>query len=246
MAEGPADTCVCVLFYGADDYCFQLAQRVLNEPLRQLARLNVEFRFGMNAVGDATRQFVEAAAAEHFNGAELFCSAQNIYKYPIMRRMFYEKPLRAPVTMWFDDNSYLNPAVDVQQWYERITKQLSNCSVIGSVYTQGLVGGQADWIRAQPWFNSRPPGPYVKYPVGGWWAAQTAVLQQFDWPVPEIKHYGGDVMLGELCKQQDLLLCHFRDDVLIQTNSSGVESVGARRGFDAPPVGFDYKVKHEN
>jgi hypothetical protein len=47
-------------------------------------------------------------------------------------------------------------------------------------------------------------------------------------------------MLGELLRQQDLRLCHFRDNVNIQANASGVESVSMRRGFDAPPVGFSY------
>jgi hypothetical protein len=47
-------------------------------------------------------------------------------------------------------------------------------------------------------------------------------------------------MLGEALKQQDMLLCHFRDDVMIQANANGLESAQKRRGFDAAPVGFDY------
>ena len=71
MADGSA-ACVCVLFYGSDDYCFKLAQRVLNEPMRELAALDVDFRFGLNAVGERTRQFVRRQASLFFKNAVVF------------------------------------------------------------------------------------------------------------------------------------------------------------------------------
>lgn len=241
MAEGTADLCVCVLFYGADDYCSQLAARLLNRAMRELAEYNVEFRLGFNAVGYDTRKAVATFTdASDYVVPVVVDSAKNLYKYPMMRRLFYDKPLTAPLTMWFDDNSYIDPDIDVGVWFERIRTQMQHCATIGSVYTQGLVGKQAEWIKAQPWFNGKEPVPYVKYASGGWWVAQTDVLRRFDWPSPDIKHYGGDVMFGELLRQQDLQLCHFRDGVMIQANDSGVEAVSPRRGFDATPVGFDY------
>lgn len=239
-ADGPADVCICVLFYGTDDYCYQLAQRVLNDPMRQLARQRVEFRFGFNAVGDQTRAFVTQQIAEHFSGAIVVDCPENIFKYPIMRRLFHAKPFRTRAVMWFDDNSHIAPDTDAAHWLARILKQLDGCTLLGSVYTQGLVGRQADWIKAQPWYAGKAPPPYVKYAADGWWIMRTEPLVQFDWPPPDIVHHGGDVMLGELCRQQDLSLCHFRDGVLINANSSGVEGAYRRRGFDAPPVGFNY------
>jgi hypothetical protein len=242
MADGSADLCVCVLFYGADAYCHELAQRVLNAPMRQLAKQNVEFRFGLNAVGDATRQFVQDQISSHFHGAFVVDSPENIFKYPIMRRMFYEKQLRARSVMWFDDNSCIMPDTDVAHWLGRVQRQLDGCTLLGSVYTQGLVGRQADWIKAQPWYAGKEPAPYVKYVADAWWAMRAEPLLRFQWPSPDIRHHGGDVMLGELCRQQNLSLCHFRDNLLINANSSGVEGAG-RRGFSAPPVGFDYAVE---
>jgi hypothetical protein len=239
MADGPADVCVCVLFYGSDDYCYQLAQRVLNDPMRRLAQQNVEFRFGFNAIGAETRAFVSQQIADHFSGATVVDCPENIYKYPIMRRMFYAEPLQARAVMWFDDNSCITPDTDIDHWLSRIMRQLDGCALLGSVYTQGLVGRQADWIKAQPWYAGKQPGPYVKYAADSWWVMRAEPLVQFDWPSTDIAHHGGDVMLGELCRQQDLTLCHFRDGVLINANSSGVEGA-SRRGFDAQPVGFDY------
>jgi hypothetical protein len=241
MAEGAAELCVCVLFYGADDYCCELARRVLNRPMRELGETQVEFRFGFNAVSPATQQVVaEFTATSDYVVAAEVVSPVNIYKYPMMRRLLAERPMTAPRVMWFDDNSYLDPDLDVRAWLPRVFNQLDHCAVMGSVYTQGLVGKQADWIRAQPWFNGRDPAAYVKYPAGGWWVAQTEVLQRFDWPPSNIKHHGGDVMLGELLRQHELPLCHFRDGVMIQANASGVESASVRRGFNAPPVGCNY------
>lgn len=240
MADGTADLCVCILFYGADDYCDDLGRRVLNAPMRQLAEENIEFRFGLNAVGPRRSAYLRAMAEDFFNDAIVAESAENIYKYPLMRRMFQAAPLRAPLTMWFDDNSHLDPEMDVGVWVERVKKHMRYCDMIGSVYTQGLVGNQARWICSQPWYSGKNPGPYVKYAAGGWWTIKTDVLQQFDWPVSEIKHHGGDAMLGELIYQQDLQLCHFRDHVMIQTNDSGVEAATVRRGTDGVPVGFDY------
>lgn len=241
MAEGSADLCICILFYGADEYCQQLGLRVMNEPMRQLAEMrNVEFRFGLNAVGPMRRAFLHAYAKEFFNDALVVDSPENIYKYPLMQRMFCAKPLQAPLTMWFDDNSYLDYETDVAEWYTRVTNQMQHCAMLGSVYTQGLVGNQAEWIKAQPWYAGKTPGPYVKYAAGGWWTVRTDVLTSFNWPSPDIVHHGGDVMLGELLHQHDLQLCHFRDNVLIQTNESGVESATMRRGFVGQPVGADY------
>lgn len=239
MADGAADVCVCVLFYGTDAYCHALAQRVLNEPMRQLARQNVEFRFGFNAIGADTRRFVGNQIDRYFQNAAVVDCPENIFKYPIMRRMFCAKPLRARAVMWFDDNSCITDDTDVEQWLGRILRQLDGCALLGSVYTQGLVGRQADWIKAQSWYAGKEPAQYVKYVADAWWAMRTEPLVQFDWPAADIRHHGGDVMLGELCRQQNLSLCHFRDNLLINANASGVEGA-RRRGFDAMPVGFDY------
>jgi hypothetical protein len=209
--------------------------------MRELGDTRVEFRFGFNAVSAATQHVVAAFkdSSDYVVGAEVV-SPVNIYKYPMMRRMLCATPLTAPRVMWFDDNSYLAPDLDVGTWLPRIFKQLDHCAVMGSVYTQGLAGNQAGWIRAQAWFNGKEPTAYVKYPAGGWWVARTDVLRRLHWPPENIKHHGGDVMFGELLRQHDLPLCHFRDGVMIQANASGVESVSTRRGFDAPPVGCNY------
>ncbi len=241
MAEGSADACVCVLFYGADEACFKLAQRVLNEPMRQLARENVEFRFGCNAVSAATRAFVRDQISAFFPHAVLVDSAVNTHKYPMMRRLFASRPIRAPITIWFDDDSCFAPDTDPTKWLPRVKKQLESHAMLGSIYRTRLTGKQADWIKAQPWYNGKEPQAYVQHPLCSWWAAQSAVLQRFDWPPQSFKHRGVDTMFGELCRQHDLAICHFRDGVWINANDAGLEFAGSKRGLQEAPIGFEYQ-----
>lgn len=240
MADGSA-FCACVLFYGSDDYCYYLARRVLNKAMVRLAELGVEFRFGFNAVGPATRTYVNAHTRGDFAAARIIDCPDNIFKYPMMRRLFYDWPITRPFILWFDDNSYILPDTDVDHWLTRIERQLAVCHVLGSLYTGKLVGNQKEWITAQSWYAGKPPVDYVKYVIDSWWAARSEKLLAQNWPTAEIKHHGGDVMLGEFCRQQSLPIGHFRDGVAINTNSSGIEGVKMHRGFAALPVGFDYQ-----
>jgi hypothetical protein len=227
-----------VLFYGSDDHCYNLAARILNSPFCTLGQLGVELRVGFNAVGDKTRKLVAEKTAQYFPRCLLVDCPQNIYKYPMMRRLFYAAPVTQPFLLWFDDNSYLSPDLEAATWLSRVSRQLSNCAVLGSVYTGKLVGNQAAWIAEQPWYAGKEPKDYVKYVIDSWWAAQAPAITAHNWPPHDIRHHGGDIMLGEFCRQQDFLLCHFRDGVAINANLSGVEGAKNRRGFDAPPVGF--------
>jgi len=242
MADGSA-FCVCILFYGSDEYCYYLAQRVLNSSMTRLAELGVEFRFGFNAIGAKTRTHVNAQLMGKFSNAKVVDCPENIFKYPMMRRLFYDWPLTRPFILWFDDNSYISPTVDSDRWLERIKQQLNVCHVLGSLYTGKLIGNQKEWIAAQSWYTGKPPNDYVRYVTDSWWAARAEKLLAQNWPTPEIKHHGGDIMLGEFCRQQSLPICHFRDGVAINTNASGIEGAKVHRGFEAPPVGFDYAVK---
>jgi hypothetical protein len=241
MADGAAIVCVCVLFYGSDAACHKLAQRVLNKPMQQLAAYPVEFRFGCNAVSDETRLFIQQQISAHFKNAQVIDSPHNIHKYPMMRRLFYSTPITAPITVWFDDDSCFAPDTDIDSWLPRLQQQLQSNAVVGSVYKTRLVGNQANWIKAQPWYNDKEPQPYITHAAGSWWAAQTAVLQQCNWPPDTKIHAGLDVMFGELCRQQNLVVCHFRDGIWINANADGVEAAGSRRAAKEQPIGHDYQ-----
>jgi hypothetical protein len=228
MADGAANVCICVLFYGAEDKHFKLAQRVLNEPMRCLAKRNIEFRFGCNAVGRDTTTFLLQQIADHFHNATLFNSTQNIMKYPMMRRMLYAPPIRAPITMWFDHDSYLNPADDVNDWLDRVIKNVDGCNLLGSMQTGILSAEYLAQQTDQPWFNPNCDKTYLSYVVGGWWTIKTELLQRFDWPSEDLQQKNGEIVLSAMFKHQNLSLCHFREGVRVNVNDAGVESATPR------------------
>jgi hypothetical protein len=49
-------------------------------------------------------------------------------------------------------------------------------------------------------------------------------------------------MTGELLRQHDMRLGHFRDNLWINANEYGVESQSIRRGKAGAPIGYDYPV----
>lgn len=223
MVSRAADVCICVLFYGAEEKHFKLAQRVLNEPMQRLAKRNIEFRFGCNAVGADTTSFLQRQIAEHFHAAILFHSAPNIMKYPMMRQMLYEPPISAPVTMWFDHDSYLEPEGDINDWFDRVLNQVYGCNLLGSMQKAKLTPAQLSWATQQPWFDANRSNTYLSYPIGGWWAIQTKFLTQLNWPSADFQQKGGDVILGAAFKHQNISFCHFRQGVRISANDVGVE-----------------------
>jgi hypothetical protein len=235
------DLTVCVLLYGADDYCFRMAQRVLNQRFKTLGSVTRDVRFGLNAVGEATRNLLAQVVSDYFPEAVVIDCPENIHKYPMMRRLLYEKPLQSRLTMWFDDDSCIAENTDVAVWLTRIRQQMCAYTMLGSVHKERFVGNQAEWIKAQPWYNGKEPSAYTQFAAGGWWVTQTEALRIFNWPPAELKHRGGDIMLGELLRQHDLPLGHFRDGVWINANEHGIESQSTRRGVIEAPVGVDYE-----
>lgn len=231
MAEGPAAACVCVLFYGADTYCHKLARRVLNDEMCRFSSAfpGIDFRFGFNAVGEDTKQFVAARTQQCFPDAVIADFPENIYKYPLMRHLFKARPITAPITLWFDDDSCIAPDTDVEHWFARLRTQLSGCHMVGSIYKTGLTHEHVQWVLQQPWYTGKTPGPYVSYATGGWWAARTSVIEQFDWPPESLKQKDGDILIGEVFRQFDLSLQHFRDRVWINANEEGIESSVTRK-----------------
>jgi hypothetical protein len=228
MADGIADVCICVLFYGAEDQHLKLAQRVLNEPMRCLAKRNIEFRFGCNAVGAATTDYLMQQIADHFHRAILFHSPENIMKYPMMRQMFYSPPNRAPITMWFDHDSYIDSEKDVDAWFDRVMKNVDGCNFLGSVQRGALSAAQLDWFAGQPWFNPAYDKKYLSYVAGGWWAIKTELLNKFNWPPEDLRQKGGDILLSAMFKHQGVQFCHFRDGVRVNVNDAGVEAAEPR------------------
>jgi hypothetical protein len=142
--------------------------------------------------------------------------------------------------MWFDDDSYITDE-NSETWLALVKREMETADLIGSIYRISMKGNQAHWIRSQPWYSGVPvpDGHRVSYCTGGWWTIRSEVVRRFHWPIPELLHRGGDVMLGELCRQQGLRMSHFREGIAINADENGKESKSLRRGYDSQPIGWD-------
>lgn len=215
--------------------------------------LVAEVRVGMNAVCEATRDLVLSAmhsAPLPFLVYEEVTGA-NVMKYPLMRRMIYDPARPIPTekvdrVMWFDDDSYV--IAGHRFWADADHAfRTARCPVMGSVYFPGFYWTPAEKAayRQQPWYTGQLTDTQTKFVTGGWWVADLEFLSKWDYPFRELKHNGGDTVLGEVLRQQKLRPHHFRDGVAVNADATGRESKAVRRGvttkraFELPPP-YDY------
>lgn len=236
-------TTACVLLYG--DYS-DLAERCL-EPLLLLPDDSIELRIGMNAVGERTRNYVRTFVDRNYQRLTIreYSAASNLGKYRMMRSMLTD--VQSQYVMWFDDDSYLlRPTMD---WLAQLSTVMNAADMCGKVMYCKAEGGQRLWISMQPWYRGKPllrsttnKALYIpQFIVGGWWTIRTKVLQILQWPPDNIKHRGGDVMLGEALRQNDYKLAEFTQDVAINADAAGNSHYATRRGMSPLSAGIDYE-----
>ena len=238
---------VCVLTYG-DHH--ELAFRCLTSIARACPELAAGgVRVGLNDVGDRTVKYVDSLVQHAWLKPEnVWRSATNIHKYPMMRRMFYDtqNPLTTEYVMWFDDDSFIKDEMigvrptfltQVVQAMEAAAKEVVLC---GSVYNIDWAAGQREWVQDQPWYRGRALPKKPTFCTGGWWMARTDALRRLDYPWASLDHRGGDVMLGQALFQQGQRFLQYRKGVAINADAEGRESKAERRGFNQSPIGCGY------
>lgn len=242
---------VNVLVYGNHP---ELAARCLGSIARTIDRdLVAEVRVGMNEVCPATKDLVLAAmqsAPVPFYVYEE-AAGKNVLKYPMMRRMLYDvqHPLpwqHQPRVMWFDDDSYVKGGKEF--WRNAADAfEAGGQPLMGSVYhaCYHWTDVETRAIYAQPWYGRRPVSPMPMFVTGGWWVADLEFLSKWDYPFRELRHNCGDIVLGELLRQQGHRPHAFREGVAVNADERGIESAAKRRGvttrrpFEKPPP-YDY------
>lgn len=234
---------LCALFYG--DYA-DLSQRLLESWLPRLpaeAKLR-DIRLGLNEVTAKNRRAIDACAGRlvQVTGRPVlfFDAPRNLCKYPLMRRMFYGRPL-PPYVMWCDDDTYFTfPPDSSHLWWSRLWRRIATCDMVGRLYYMPVKGQQGEWIKSQPWFNPKlglPPcrgrkWPLIRFANGAWWLAKSRILTNHDWPWPELKHNGGDSLLGEMLRHCGYVLENWGDGV--------AGNRAKRRGYREPRLGLTY------
>lgn len=240
---------VNVLLFG--DYT-ALAKRCLGSIAESIDPGVVsDIRIGVNCIGEATQRYVLDFAARCPVRCLLYEpeGGQNRLKYPLMRRMLYdaERPITASHVMWFDDDSFLTGwslAGTTQKWWKLVSLEAERTALLGSVYTMTSPHppAVAEAIAAQPWYTGLTMTPAYKprFCTGGWWVARYELLKTWNYPFPELKHNGGDTILGELCRQQGERMQHFSLGVKINADEKGRESKAKRRGMQTARLWTDY------
>lgn len=238
---------VCALTYG-DHY--ELAHRCLQSILQACPELGAGgLRVGLNDVGDHTAEYIDGLVQHKLlSPANVYRSAVNIHKYPMMRRMFYDEknPITTPYVMWFDDDSFIVSDMIGKQpsFLERAVTALEQTGsavvMAGSAYVIPWAQGQREWVQDQPWYRGRELPQKPAFCTGGWWLAKMAALRSLNYPWPELDHRGGDVMLGQALYQQEWRFLAYRLGVAINADADGRESKAQRRGFDQQPIGTGY------
>jgi len=159
---------------------------------------------GANAVSAETLAVMRDWQKRQPVPVTLLVSDLNVGKYTLMRPML-SLAAESPAThvMWFDDDSYLDPACD-RNWWQAVTSAASACTVLGAVHTISQRGNQYAGISAQPWYTGKPVllDHKFKFATGAWWTAELNFLRQHQYPFLDVYHNGGDSILGELVRQQ--------------------------------------------
>jgi hypothetical protein len=208
---------VCVLFYG--DHA-PLCRRFLEQLYRFTDPAAFRLRAGMNAVCPATRNLLKAAQKRYRN-VSLFPSRVNLFKCPMMRRLFHHPPPDTEWTIWFDDDSFVtNPGwvLDLAMAMER----WPSADLFGSIRGVDVSERLEEFITSARWYRGIPRQirqdslkPVILFPMGGFWAIRTARLMETDWPDHRLEHFEDDYLMGEAMRQQGVKMVNFDSGVSI-------------------------------
>ena len=173
----------------------------------------------------------------------------NSLKYPIMRLMFHTSQLFHPQWwLWFDDDSWFTEIDQNQSWQAPAAPGRAWAAIERAMdESEGYFGkplycaweaGQFDWVRARGWYRGMAPEllPHGKFgatfAAGGFFGVKHCLVDLLDWPPEEMRHNGGDTMLGEALRQQGIRV-HALDCA-----AGGIRvDDGKRRGYSEPPTG---------
>jgi tetratricopeptide (TPR) repeat protein len=252
---------VCILTYGDHRPYFE---RCLESVLATVPHDAIELRLGFNDApaslayarerlgleddawsSDLHADGVRRAALVTASGmtVRLWHSPVNLYKEPMARLMYHDVPLVSEYAVWLDDDSYAEPG-----WWEALLPLLArHVDYIGQRWWVNYLPGQADMIRAQPWyrgvpFDCRAGRCGIWFMTGGFVVARADRLREanfpdvgFYWKGDRLQQYGGDTLLGEIARQLGWTWAvhnaHVKVNVDLQGNHPAPRRGGTGRQF---------------
>jgi hypothetical protein len=219
----------------------ELARKCLSGILETVPAERMDLRIAANACSPATLDYLRTVPA-----SALYISSENQFKYPMMRRMFWDpqRPITTNYVVWFDDDTWtVHP-----HWIDNLAQTIieghpQNYRLYGNtmIHDLSIYGDtrpdlwfrQADWyrglnfrLRGKP--ATAPNGSLIDFAVGWCWALATETLQHANIPDVRLQHNGGDITIGEQVHQTGALIKQWnRGKALVACPS---REHGGRRG----------------
>jgi GT2 family glycosyltransferase len=213
---------ICVLCYGAN--C-SLARRFLESLYKNTDDELFTLRAGLNEVEEATRQLFRDYSTE-FGNIDLYIEPKNMFKSPLMRRMFHQKPLASKWTLWCDDDTHFTRP----DWLNRLALKIEHSpktAMWGCIHALWRRGDEEilAWIRKAPWYRGIPflrgtnldghAATEFRFATGAFWAIRTEILYKLNWPDHRLVHANEDFLLGEALRQNNFRIENFNYGVKV-------------------------------
>ncbi len=228
---------ICVLCYGQN---VDLARRFLQSLYSYTDVSLFSLRVGLNEVENATRQLFQKYSKK-FQNIDLFIESKNIFKNPLMRRLFHEKPIRSAWTIWCDDDTHFTRP----DWLQRLALKIEHSPDVAMWGWVHVLWRRdkaiLDWIRHASWYRGTPflrgtdldgnRAAEFRFAPGAFWAIRTEVLYKLNWPDPRLIHADEDFLLGEALRQNSLLIENFNYGIKVNDaprRNAGAQSVMSR------------------
>ena len=235
------DIAVCALMYGK---YHQLHRRFISKLLPSLPA-GTKLHLGANELGPTSISLLSSAFGippSEFKGTGWENEKVRLYtqnntnrrKYPVMREMFDRVPDTSH-TLWLDDDTMLSGST---KWWDMLRAYFdSGVDYTGVEYFMRYTGKQLSFIKSRDWYRGKPPvlrgnKPVFVFYTGSFWGLSARARAVLDWPDREIGHNGGDTLLGEAVRQNNLNRKAFpcqRHGIRINSEK--------RRGLDEAPAG---------
>jgi tetratricopeptide (TPR) repeat protein len=265
-AQHQARAAICILTYG-DYLCY--FKRCLESVLSTTPLDQIELRLGFNAAPTSLTYALERLCPRQLTPersvlsgnierlsfrsgsmmVHLWSSPVNLFKEPMSRLLYHDVPLASEYAIWFDDDSYVDPG-----WWPELASVLDqHIDYIGQPWWVFYLPGQADMIKAQPWYRGVPlelhqGKPRVRFMTGGFVAVRSDRLREanfpdtsFTWKGDSLKQYGGDTLLGEIARQLNWTRASYHKCIHVNVGMDGV-SRAERREKTGKQFGSDVDV----
>lgn len=216
---------ICILTYNDS---LEYFNRCLTSVMHFTANTDIELRIGFNAspaahaiVMQGLNDFTETEVAPGVTcrsgtycgiPTKLYNAVENIWKDPMMRLMYYSPALDSEYTIWFDDDSYVEPG-----WWQALTEVFAKkVDYIGQEWVVPIYPGQVEMVKQMPWYRGKPiptaigrnGAPLLHFMTGGFTAVRTERIIEANWPNTDVvvdgktlQQAGDDLVMGELAHQ---------------------------------------------